>query len=598
MRAIRGLLAAAGVALALPGIAAAQTSAYPPAGYSPLLFDSADTKYVFRLNGAPWICRGDTFCKPIKIEGVADKDLAQATIESLGVRRPALFPVLQAGQFREGQGSRPRPAPRSAAASSMRSSGDVSPLGTYQVKQGDRVVTRTALLRQVEAKNGRAQLLWCTENDCSELPLTRDAELYLASMGSGRNDGRAVAWLRDKSGAVLSCAQPEEGVSDQLACEKTKIVLGDFPATVAAPAPAPAPAPAARADHVGRRPQRPLGRHRSGHHDRRLRQRRPPAGRCHATLCRQRRLAAAAAEARQGPRRSRRAIAPGRGPPVDRRGAALRPGWRLHPCRGDAARRRQAGPRLRGDRAGARRNRVVAHHARPALPRALPVHCRDRPGLGGRAALGSRAPARRLCPTLQPGRRIPHESRPAWRRCARPGRIRRGSTRRAPTSPRRGRPWTATTSPRPTGNWRSPTGPPRAFPRSRRRGPTSAVAALAPRQQPDDLRLLLGIIDVAFQRKQYDDAERLIADGTKRYPVVRRLERSVPPSGRRPTRPRPRRRQPHRATRRLCPRAWWRSRRLSSPPRPAPRRCARPASRAAARPSRRHARAGSPSPRP
>ena len=63
-------------------------------------------------------------------------------------------------------------------------------------------------------------------------------------MGSSRNDGRAVAWLRDKSGAVLSCSQPEEGVSDQLACEKTKIVLGDFPATVAAPAPAPTPPPA------------------------------------------------------------------------------------------------------------------------------------------------------------------------------------------------------------------------------------------------------------------------------------------------------------------------------------------------------------------
>ena len=87
MGAMRGLLAA-GVALTLPGIAFAQTSAYPPAGYAPLLFDSADTKYVFRLNGTPWICRGDTFCKPIKIEGVADKDLAQAAIESLGFAGP------------------------------------------------------------------------------------------------------------------------------------------------------------------------------------------------------------------------------------------------------------------------------------------------------------------------------------------------------------------------------------------------------------------------------------------------------------------------------------------------------------------------------
>ena len=103
-------------------------------------------------------------------------------------------------------------------------------------------------LRRLEAKNGRAQILWCTENDCSELPVTRDAELYLAAMGNDRSDGRTKAWLRDKSGAVLSCAQPEEGVSDQLACEKTKLLLSDFPAVAVAqparpPAPAPAPAP-------------------------------------------------------------------------------------------------------------------------------------------------------------------------------------------------------------------------------------------------------------------------------------------------------------------------------------------------------------------
>ena len=341
------------------------------------------------------------------------------------------------------------------------------------------MVTRTALLRQAEAKNGRAQLLWCTETDCSELPLTRDTELYLSSMGSGRSDGHAVAWLRDKSGAVLSCAQPEEGVSDQLDLREDQDRPGRFPGNRRCACPAGAAARAGTG-HVGRRPQRPRVRHRSGHLRRRLCQCRPPAGRCDAALCRQRGLAAAAAETRQGPRRSRRAIAPGRGASVDRRGAALRPGRRLHPCRGDAAGRRQAGPGLRRDRPGARRNRGLAHRARPALPRALPVHCRDRPGLGGRAALGGRAPARRLCPALQPGRRIPHAGQP-------PGADARGrtvsgaaSTRRAPTSLRRGRPWTAATSPRPNGNSRSPIGPPRAFPRSGRRGPTSAVAALPP----------------------------------------------------------------------------------------------------------------------
>jgi hypothetical protein len=75
--------------------------------------------------------------------------------------------------------------------------------------------------------------------------LTRDAEMHLSYMGNARKDGRTVAWLRDQSGAVLSCAQAEEGVSDQIACEKTQLVLADFPAAaMAAAPPPPAPPPA------------------------------------------------------------------------------------------------------------------------------------------------------------------------------------------------------------------------------------------------------------------------------------------------------------------------------------------------------------------
>ncbi len=247
MRTVRTLLVAAGAALALGNVAAAQTAAYPPDGYSPLLFDSADIKHVFRLNGAPWICRGDTFCKPIKIDGVADKDLAQASIEGLGFAGPRYFLSYKQSNFEKGK--EVALSCTEERCSKLDSTiGDTSPLGTFQVKQGDRLLTRTALLRQVEAKNGRAQLLWCTENDCSELPLTRDAESYLAAIGNSRSDGHTVAWLRDKSGAVLSCAQPDEGVGDQLVCEKSRIVLSDFPAASATAAAAPPPAPAPNTD--------------------------------------------------------------------------------------------------------------------------------------------------------------------------------------------------------------------------------------------------------------------------------------------------------------------------------------------------------------
>jgi hypothetical protein len=221
--------------------ALAQAPAYPPEGYVALLFDPADTKYVFRLNGAPWICRGDTFCKPVKIDGVADRDLAQAAIESLGVAGARYFLSYKQANFEKGK--EVALSCRDERCSKLDATvGDTSPLGTFEVKQGDRMVTRAAMLRQVDARNGRAQLLWCTESDCSELPLTRDAEQRLSYMGGARKDGRLVAWLRDQSGAVLSCAQPEEGVSDQIACEKTQLVLSDFPAA-ATPAPPPVAAP-------------------------------------------------------------------------------------------------------------------------------------------------------------------------------------------------------------------------------------------------------------------------------------------------------------------------------------------------------------------
>jgi hypothetical protein len=221
----------------------AQTPTFPPEGYSPLLFDAGDTKHVFRLSGIPWICRSDTFCKPVRVEGVADKDLANATIEPLGFAGARYFLTYKQANFEKGKETslscvEERCSKLDAVA------GDMSSLGTYQIKQGDQMQTRLALLRKLEGRNGRTQLLWCTETGCAELPLTRDAEHHLALLGTGRSEGRTVAWLRDKSGSVLSCAQPEEGVSDQLACGQSRIVLGDFPSAASPPMTTATPAPA------------------------------------------------------------------------------------------------------------------------------------------------------------------------------------------------------------------------------------------------------------------------------------------------------------------------------------------------------------------
>jgi hypothetical protein len=250
MASYRALFAAAVIAVGCGHGVASHAQSYPPEGYAPLLFDPGDTKYVFRLNGMPWICRGDTFCKPVKIDGVADKDLAQAAIEPLGFAGPRYLLSYKQTNFEKGK-EVVLSCTEERCGKLDSTVGDAAWLGNFQVKQGDRTLGRTAVLRRLEAKAGRAQLLWCTESDCSELPITRDSELYLVHMGSGRSDGRTVAWLRDKAGTVLSCGQAEEGVSDQLTCDKSRIVLQDFPAapTVAAAPPpppaAPAPAPTA-----------------------------------------------------------------------------------------------------------------------------------------------------------------------------------------------------------------------------------------------------------------------------------------------------------------------------------------------------------------
>ncbi len=103
MASYRALLAAAVIAVGCGHGVASHAQSYPPEGYAALLFDPADTKFVFRLNGMPWICRGDTFCKPVKIDGVADKDLAQAAIEPLGFAGPRYLLSYKQANFEKGK---------------------------------------------------------------------------------------------------------------------------------------------------------------------------------------------------------------------------------------------------------------------------------------------------------------------------------------------------------------------------------------------------------------------------------------------------------------------------------------------------------------
>jgi hypothetical protein len=224
-------------------VAPAAAQDYPPAGYSPLLFSHTPSVHVFRLAGTPWVCAADSFCKPVRIEGVSERDMAAATISPLGFadRRFHL-------SFQHAGHNRGRPVVLSClddrCAKLDERTGDASFLGTFLVRRGDQVSGRTAILRKLDDRDGRAQILWCAEAGCAELPVTRDSDTRLAFMGVAKHEGRDRIWLRDRAGAVVACVQPEADVDDRLDCERTRLAFHDFPqagAPVATVPPPPAP---------------------------------------------------------------------------------------------------------------------------------------------------------------------------------------------------------------------------------------------------------------------------------------------------------------------------------------------------------------------
>lgn len=242
-----GLAALLGVTLSTPTLA----QDFPPSGYTPLLFNRDPVIHVFRVSGAPWVCTGDSFCKPIRIDGIAERDLPTATIQPLGFadRRYHL-------SFQHINHFKGRPIVLGCRDDQCTGidtrTGEASFLGTFNVRDGDRMVGRVAILRKLDDLNGRSQILWCAET-CAELPATRDTEFRLAFMGIARHEGRERAWLRDRGGAVIACTQPELDVTDRLDCERTMLTLGDFPGAttpqpVAAPPPPPPPPVATNTD--------------------------------------------------------------------------------------------------------------------------------------------------------------------------------------------------------------------------------------------------------------------------------------------------------------------------------------------------------------
>ncbi len=227
----RIMLKAALLLAATSPAALAQQAA--PAPYAPLLFNPYANHWVFRAEGTPWICVQDGRCTKLRVERLSDEDLAAARIESLGSADRAFYLTVQHPRHADGRPQVFRCTVDGCGRFEL-DPGEFAHVGTFAVKQRDRVSGMTAILARHDSDPARSRLLWCGDSGCSELPFTRENRVDLMLLGAARFDGRDRVWLREKSGTVLSCGQPQPE-ADRLDCERTSLAYPEFPSDDADP---------------------------------------------------------------------------------------------------------------------------------------------------------------------------------------------------------------------------------------------------------------------------------------------------------------------------------------------------------------------------
>lgn len=198
-----------------------------PQPYTPLLFNPHANHWVFRAEGTPWLCVQDGRCTKLRFERIADEELRAAQIESLGSADRVFYLVLRHSRHADGRPQVFRCTVDGCGRFEL-DPGEFAHVGTFAVRQRDRVTGMTAILARHDSDPTRSRLLWCGDSGCSELPFTRENRTELMILGAARFEGRDRVWLRDKSGGVLSCGQPE-AEADRFECERTPLVYPEFP---------------------------------------------------------------------------------------------------------------------------------------------------------------------------------------------------------------------------------------------------------------------------------------------------------------------------------------------------------------------------------
>ncbi len=215
------LLVRLALALAAIGLAAPSAAQAPSSFYSPLLLNPHARQLIFRLNGVPWRCPDTGRCDPVRLDTIADEHLPQAAIASLGHSERRYYLRFQHPRYERGRPIMFECSEGRCAKSSF-GAGEYVHLGTFPM----RGQSRSAILHQDDDRDSRSQILQCSDDGCSEIALTRDNDYSFEFLGRGRFEEREHAWLRERSGAIFSCWAGED--SERLTCGRTPFNFPGF----------------------------------------------------------------------------------------------------------------------------------------------------------------------------------------------------------------------------------------------------------------------------------------------------------------------------------------------------------------------------------
>jgi hypothetical protein len=196
--------------------------------YQTVHFNPHANLWIVRVEGTPWICAQGARCEPLKLAGIADIDLATTRIMSLGFAERASYLSVQHPRYFGARTHVFRCEGANCTATDLEP-GEFTFLGTFPLEARTRQGAFTMFLAKHDLRPSLSRLIQCSDRNCRELPLTRENNYDFVYLGTARFAGYDRFWLRERSGAVWSCAKTEAN-SDRLVCGQANIAFPELPA--------------------------------------------------------------------------------------------------------------------------------------------------------------------------------------------------------------------------------------------------------------------------------------------------------------------------------------------------------------------------------